>query len=87
MWLGREHALRFAPGAQAAMNDLGGTTVEIEAAGGVASDFESVAPSERERAIAAEMPARFPEWHADEWAVERVSTTTVRGPSRVPITW
>jgi cytochrome P450 len=28
---------------------------------------------------------RIPEWHVDEAAVEMVRTTTVRGPSRVPI--
>jgi cytochrome P450 len=32
-----------------------------------------------------EMLARFPEWHVDEAAVQHVYTTTVRGPSHVPV--
>jgi cytochrome P450 len=29
--------------------------------------------------------ARFPEWHIDEGDIELVRTSTVRGPSHVPI--
>jgi cytochrome P450 len=39
------------------------------------------------RVVLEETLARFPTWHVDESAVELVRTTTVRGPSRVPITW
>ena len=39
------------------------------------------------RVVLEETLARFPEWHVDESAVELVRTSTVRGPSRVPITW
>jgi cytochrome P450 len=37
------------------------------------------------RVVLEETLARLPEWHVDESRVELVRTTTVRGPSRVPV--
>jgi cytochrome P450 len=39
------------------------------------------------RVVLEETLARLPEWDVDESAIELVRTTTVRGPSKVPISW